>query len=161
MLEAGGDQRAHQERNAALTQAIGALSGQSVLFSQTVAQRLGMHPSDLECLGFLADQESVSAGRLSEVTGLTTGAVTRLIDRLERAGYVRRLADSTDRRRVLVEPIAERVQVISRQYLALQDAFEATFAAYTAEQLDLVLEFLRRTEAAMSAARYNPPHTTP
>jgi DNA-binding MarR family transcriptional regulator len=87
--------------------------------------------------------------------------VPRLIDRLERAGYVRRLADSTDRRRVLVEPVAEHMQVIGQQYLALQAAFEATFAAYTAEQLDLVLEFLRRTEAAMSAARYNQPHTTP
>src|SRR5579859_7952644 len=98
-----------QELNSALTQAIGALSGQSSLLSQSVALRLGMHPSDLECLAFLADHESVTAGRLAEVTGLTTGAVTRMIDRLEQAGYVRRLADSTDRRRVLVEPIAERM----------------------------------------------------
>jgi DNA-binding MarR family transcriptional regulator len=161
MLRAGADHDADRQRNGALIQEIGALSGQSVLFSQTVAQRLGMHPSDLDCLGFLADHESVTAGHLAEATGLTTGAVTRMIDRLERAGYVRRLADSTDRRRVLVEPVAEHMQVIGQQYLALQAAFEATFAAYTAEQLDLVLEFLRRTEAAMSAARYNQPHTTP
>lgn len=149
------------ELNAALTQAIGALAGQSVLFSQSVALRLGMHPSDLECLGFLADHDSVSAGRLAELSGLTTGAMTRMIDRLEQGGFVRRVADSADRRRVLVEPIAERMQVISDQYVALQQAFESLFSAYTNDQLGLVLKFLREAEAAMSAARYNQPHTTP
>jgi DNA-binding MarR family transcriptional regulator len=158
MLQPGEVDR---ELNAALTQAVGALSGQSVLFSQSVALRLGMSLSDLECLGFLADHDAVSAGRLAELTGLTTGAVTRMIDRLEQGGFVRRLADSADRRRVLVEPIAERMQVVSDQYIALQQAFESQFAAYTNDQLRMVLEFLRQAEAALSAARYNQRHTTP
>src|SRR5919109_4685045 len=86
---------------AALEREMRRMSGQSVLFSHAVAERVGMHPTDLECLGFLADEGPLPAGRLAELTGLTTGAVTRMVDRLERAGYVRREADPRDRRRVI------------------------------------------------------------
>jgi DNA-binding MarR family transcriptional regulator len=132
-----------------ITHAIGAVGGQSVLFSQAIADRLEIHPIDLECLGLLADHGSLTAGRLAELTGLTTGAVTRLIDRLERAGYVRRTADATDRRRVIVELIPERMQLVGPHYEALQLGFETLLSSYTIEQRALILDFLRRSEAAM------------
>src|SRR2546430_1487431 len=80
-----------------------------ILFHQAVADRLGLHISDLRCLNILLETGSVPAGEIGERTGLTTGAVTRMVDRLERAGYVRREPDPTDRRRVIVSPGAEQM----------------------------------------------------
>jgi DNA-binding MarR family transcriptional regulator len=134
-----------------ITQAIGAVGGQSVLYSQAIADRLEIHPIDLECLGLLADHGSLTAGRLAELTGLTTGAVTRLIDRLERAGYVRRNDDATDRRRVIVELIPERMQLVAPHYAAMRQSFENLLSSYTFDQRALILDFLRRSEASMRA----------
>ena len=66
---------------------------QGSLFGQTVAIRFGLSESDVEALELLIDTGAATAGRLSELMGLTTGAVTRVIDRLEQAGYVRRVPD--------------------------------------------------------------------
>src|ERR1043165_7694421 len=72
-------------------------SAQSILFSQAVADRLKLNSSDLECLDIVMLRGPVTAGELAQATGLTTGAITGLIDRLERAGYVRRARDAEDR----------------------------------------------------------------
>src|SRR5437870_4375562 len=81
------------------------VSGQSVVLSAIIAEKFGLAPSDLECLGFLQLEGPLTAGRLAELTGLTTGAVTRMIDRLEAGKYVRRRDDPADRRRVGVSRI--------------------------------------------------------
>ena len=75
------------------------MGAQSVLISKTVAGRFGLNTSDLECLDLIYLRGQASAGELARATGLTSGAVTALIDRLERAGYVERTDDPTDRRR--------------------------------------------------------------
>ena len=80
---------------------------QGSCFGQTVAIRFGLSESDIETLEALIDMGATTAGRLSELTGLTSGAVTRVIDRLEQAGYVRRVPDPADRRRVIVEVVPE------------------------------------------------------
>src|SRR5918997_2875361 len=80
------------------------LIAEVVLFNQAVADRLGMNPTDLQCLNMLLEAGPVAAGRLAEETGLTTGAVTGVIDRLERAGYAWRERDPKDKRRVAVHP---------------------------------------------------------
>ncbi|MEY2515964.1 MAG: hypothetical protein QOJ89_3322, partial [bacterium] len=88
-------------------------------------------------------EEPVSAGRLAEASGLTTAAVTAVIDRLEKAGYARRLSDPTDRRRVLVEltPLArERAEVIWGPF----QIFRVELEKLTIEQLAFLLEFHRR-----------------
>ena len=76
----------------------------SAMLNHAVAERLGLDPTAWECLTLLFEQGPVTAGRLAELTGLTTGAVTGLVDRLEGAGYVRRERDPKDRRRVIVTP---------------------------------------------------------
>lgn len=129
----------------ALDQAQRQVGGQSVLLGQAMAERLGMHPSDLEALGFLFDEGAVPAGRLAEVTGLTTGAVTRMIDRLERAGYVRREPDPRDRRRVIVRLVPERVQPVIAYYDPITQAAHHLYARYTDEELSLILDFLHRS----------------
>lgn len=124
------------------------MTSQSVLFSHAVAERLGMHPTDLETLGFLYDEGPVPAGRLAELTGLTTGAVTRMIDRLERAGYVRREPDPHDRRRVIVRPLSEQRSKLGPLFEGMRRAMEELCARYSDEQLALILDFVSRADAA-------------
>src|ERR1700690_1870645 len=92
------------------------LTGQGILFSQSVADRLGLAVTDAEALEQLATLGRATAGQIAELTGLTTGAATRMIDRLEQSGFVRRAADPADRRRGIVEPILDRVRDVETQY---------------------------------------------
>src|SRR2546425_11270338 len=81
---------------------------QGSFLGQTVAIRFGLSESDIETLEQLIDMGATTAGKLSEITGLTSGAVTRVIDRLEQAGFVRRVPDPADRRRGIVEGVPEK-----------------------------------------------------
>ncbi len=81
------------------------MSTETIMFHQGVADVLGLHITDHKCNDLISRFGAMPAGRLGELTGLTTGAVTGIIDRLEEAGYVRRTDDPKDRRRTIVEPI--------------------------------------------------------
>src|ERR1700758_3833969 len=96
-------------------------SAQGVLFGQAVANVAGISGSDLECLDFLNLEGRVTAGRLAEVTGLTTGAITGVVGRLGKAGLVRRERDEADRRKVFIVTVAENVARIGRFYVPMQE----------------------------------------
>ncbi|HEX6030384.1 MAG TPA: MarR family transcriptional regulator [Tepidiformaceae bacterium] len=132
-----------------LFRAIMRATGQSILFSDAIAEKVGINSTDLECLGFLFDEGSATAGRLAEVTGLTTGAATRMVDRLEKAGYVRRIADPADRRRVIVEPIPERMATLQPYYGSLMSAVTTALESYSDDQLELIVGFFQMTEGLM------------
>src|SRR5688572_25396763 len=91
------------------------VSAQSVLLNDTVAKLVGANPTDLECLDLLGLGGPTTAGKLAAHTGLTTGATTAVIDRLERAGFARRLRSMEDRRSVLVEALPERLRQRSEE----------------------------------------------
>src|SRR3954470_13835237 len=76
---------------------------QDSAFDNLAAERLGVNRTDLHCLNAIENAGGLTAGELAAETGLTSGAVTGVIDRLERAGFARRVADPDDRRRVKVE----------------------------------------------------------
>ncbi len=80
-----------------------------VLHSNEVARQVGLGPSDSQFLGLLRLDGPLTPGRLAELTGLTTGTVTGVLDRLERGGFVRRERDAADRRKVVVTPVPEGV----------------------------------------------------
>jgi DNA-binding MarR family transcriptional regulator len=112
------------------------------LMDDAACRALRINRTDGRCLDVIDREAPVSAGRLAQASGLTTAAVTAVIDRLEKAGYARRLADPTDRRRVLVEPTAlarERGAVIWGPFLALRNVLER----YTVEELELLRDFAR------------------
>src|ERR1700737_4646543 len=90
-----------------LEHAVRRSSAQGVIFGQTVAHRASISSSDLECLDFLNLEGRVTAGRLAEVTGLTAGAITGVVDRLEKAGLVRRERDENDRRQGYILAVPE------------------------------------------------------
>jgi DNA-binding MarR family transcriptional regulator len=104
---------------------------------------LGINRTDGRCLDIIDREGPVAAGRLAQASGLTTAAVTAVIDRLERAGYARRTADPKDRRRVLVELtplLRERSEVIWGPHQQFVDAL----GALTVGQLELMLDFQRK-----------------
>src|SRR5947207_3480534 len=115
-----------------------------ILFHQAVADRLGLHVSDLRCLNVLMEAGSAPAGEIGERTGLTTGAVTRMVDRLERAGYVRRQPDPADRRRGIVSPVADQMARIAPMYTGMAQAWATAMGDYDDEQLTVILALFER-----------------
>src|SRR6476660_1257474 len=133
---------------------------QGSIFGQTIAIRLGLSESDIDALELLIDTGAATAGRLAEVLGMTSGAVTRVIDRLEQAGYVRRTTDPADRRRVVVEVVPERAASLDALLGSLERASEEEVGRYTTEQLALINDFLSRmadlTQAEAARLRTSP-----
>jgi DNA-binding MarR family transcriptional regulator len=125
-----------------LEHAVRRSSALGVIFGQTVANRAGISSSDLECLDFLNLEGRVTAGRLAEVTGLTTGAITGVVDRLEKAGFVRRERDDRDRRKVFIAIVPENVAAIGRFYQPLQRAVTRDWETYSDAELRLLLRFM-------------------
>lgn len=124
-----------------LEEAMRRSSAQGVMFGQAVANVAGISNSDLECMDILYLEGRVTAGRLAEVTGLTTGAITGVVDRLEKAGYVRRERDASDRRKVFISVVPEKAAEIGKFYVPMQQAMEKVWSGYTDDELRLLLRF--------------------
>lgn len=144
-------QATSEERRAALLAEGARVGGLSVLFSQAVADRAGINPTDLESLDVLRRHGPMTAGRLAELTGLSTGgAITALIDRLERRGYVCRERDTEDRRRVIVRVLPERTdRELAPLYASLEVATRDLVARYSDEEIAIILDFMTRTSELM------------
>jgi|SRR5215211_7293815 len=112
-------------------------------YDELVASRLGINRSDLRCLDLLHEAGTMTAGQLAAGSGLTTGATTRMLDRLERIDYVRRRADDADRRRVLVELTPRAHKVAAELYGSFEDA-AGGLSRYRPDQLALLRDFLNR-----------------
>ncbi len=116
------------------------------LFNQAVADHLNLHPTDLQCVNLLSLEDGpVTIGRIGELTGLTTGSATRLVDRLEKAGYVVRERDAADRRRVLVAVVPEKMAEFGRMWDRLGGGWFALFDGLEEEELALIIGHMRRT----------------
>ena len=112
-------------------------------WDEAVGHAIGINRTDQRCLDIISQESGMTAGRLAELAGLTTGAVTTVLDRLERAGFARRARDESDRRRVRVE-LTEKAHVeIWRYYEPLARMSEQLYERYSDAQLELLLDFLR------------------
>ncbi len=105
------DSQKRSELLAAMGHDFRQLSTVTILFHQAIADRLGMHLTDHKC-GDSSTLRPPRSGDLAQRTGLTTGAITGVIDRLEKAGFVRRGKDPGDRRLVIIEPFAEKIEKV-------------------------------------------------
>jgi DNA-binding MarR family transcriptional regulator len=137
----------NNERRAKLLSALGGEFRQfataTVLFHQAVADRLGMHVTDHRCLDILLGTGPITAGELAQRTGLTTGAITGVIDRLEKAVFVRRIKDPDDRRRVVIEPFPEKIErEIAPVFKAIAPAMAELCAHYGDRELEVIREFI-------------------
>jgi DNA-binding MarR family transcriptional regulator len=123
-----------------------ALHARAMLFSEAVAERLGLNPTDLKCLNLALSEDPVTPGRLAELSGLTTGAITGVLDRLERAGIARREVDPSDRRRVIVRLLPGRRAEIAAIYRPFDDAIAEVLAAYTVGERGAIDQFLAQAQ---------------
>jgi DNA-binding MarR family transcriptional regulator len=119
-------------------------SAAGVLHGQTIARRVGVNSTDLECLDLILMSGPSTAGEIARHTGLTSGAVTGLIDRLERLGLVERTADPADRRKVLVRVREDKIGPIAALYAPLEKAMQALLAGYSKEELKVLIDFSER-----------------
>ena len=115
-------------------------------FDSLAAARLGVSETDLRCLNIIENHGALSAGELATEAGLTAGAVTGVIDRLETAGYARRVADPSDRRRVGVEVTSAFYRAAERIWGPMAADWHSTLARrFTTEELERITTFLRAT----------------
>ena len=136
----------------------------TVLFHHAMAERLGLGPSDHKCLDLLLQHEHMTGSRLAAMTGLTTGAITGVVNRLEQAGFVRRAKDPGDRRRVIIEPDRKRMgRVIGPLFESMARAAAELCTHYTTEELAVIRDFTVRARrhnstpsiSGMSQSRIN------
>jgi len=119
-------------------------SDATVLFHASVASLLDLHPTDYKVLGILERSGPLGAGEIAQRSGLANASVTNLIDRLAQKGFVRRVADPTDRRRVMVEAIAERLAHARTLFASTRRSLAQLFDRYSDDDLSVIADFLRR-----------------
>jgi DNA-binding MarR family transcriptional regulator len=130
----------------ALITAFRASGNQDSAFDNLAAERLGVSRTDLHCLNAIENGGGLTAGQLAAAAGLTSGAVTGVVDRLERAGFARRVPDPDDRRRVKVEVTPRFYERARRIWGPLKEDWEASLAdRFTAAELTRITEFLQLT----------------
>jgi DNA-binding MarR family transcriptional regulator len=115
----------------------------TVLHTNAIADKIGLSATEFEAVDIISNHQPVSAGQLATFCGLTTGAITGLVDRLERGGFVKRKSDPQDRRRVLVEqvPTPEIEHKVRALYKPISDTYNSLVEKYSVEQLEFLLEY--------------------
>lgn len=121
----------------------------SSLFGQTVAEKLGLHPTDMQFLNLLDLLGPMTPGALAQRSGLSPGGVTTVVDRLVKAGYVERMAKPGDRRSLLVSIRRARQKRVTTNFESARKQFERAIQGFTDEELAMVLRFF----AAVNAPR--------
>ncbi|MEU6747075.1 MarR family transcriptional regulator [Spirillospora sp. NPDC046719] len=122
----------------------------TVLLHHATASKAGMNVTDAQCVNALTLDGPQTPGRLAELMGITTGgAITAVIDRLEKAGYVKRTRDPDDRRRVIVELVPENVARFGEYFEPIARVFRERLASYSDEQIAVLLDWISANNAAM------------
>jgi DNA-binding MarR family transcriptional regulator len=133
-----------------LAQELGQLKGLSASFVRAAAARMGVTVTDMQVIESLTSSGPMTAGQLADLTGLTTGAITGMLNRLEEAGLVRRERDPEDGRRVIVRinPDTDQIRGIGPSFDSIGKALEEQISRYNDEQIAFLVEFLKRSNAA-------------
>jgi DNA-binding MarR family transcriptional regulator len=118
----------------------------SLQLHETIAKKAGFSGTDHKYLGFLLQKGKLTAGELAELTGLTTGAVTGLIDRFEKKGLVKRKPDSVDRRKIFIEPDSSKITALFNPfYQEFQDDTDQLFASFSDKEKATLESYLTKT----------------
>jgi DNA-binding MarR family transcriptional regulator len=119
-------------------------SALTVMFHTKVAEQMGLSATDEKCLDLAMRADGpLTAGRLAELSGLSTGAVTGVIDRLEHAGFVRRVRDPHDRRKVLVEVTSHDLTKFAHLFDAAQQSLVEVLSLFDADELQVIERYLQ------------------
>ena len=123
------------------------MSTQTVFLHQAIAQSVGLNATDTKCIDLIlrGPEGAMTAGGLSQMTGLTTGAITHILDRLEKRNFVVRTRDTRDRRKVFVRVRPETLAPLVPKYEAIGRAYMALVEQYSDKDLQLICDYLERT----------------
>jgi DNA-binding MarR family transcriptional regulator len=138
-----------QSRKPALGDRLGDLVRESQrgtdITDDLLCQLLGINRSDARCLDILDQRGRMTAGALAHESGLSTGAITAVIDHLEKAGYAKRVPDPSDRRRVMVE-LTDKARQAGYELMAepMMVAGETLIERYSERDLELMIDFMER-----------------
>ncbi len=130
-----------------LPQAFRMLSTQAIMLHQAVADMLNLNITDYKCMDLIARLGPMTAGKLAEQSGLTTGAITGVVDRLEKAGYAKRTDNPKDRRSVIIELTWDKKnkKAYEKIFLPLEYKIEKQASTYTSKELSLFIELIHKT----------------
>ena len=146
--------------NDVVSQVRGALQRQlvnAILGNERVARQHGLLVTDLQTLHLLVLREDVRTPRqISEVTGMPTSTVTKLVDRLEAAGYLRRTIDANDRRKTLLELVPEKITALQVLYGRTDDEFDALTQTFDRRELETIIRFLESVSAFYQLGNFDP-----
>jgi DNA-binding MarR family transcriptional regulator len=137
--------RTRQQRDEIVEQLVRRHSTAAVLFHHATAERLGLGPTDHKCLDLLRERGPMTGSQLAAITGLTTGAITGVVGRLERAGYLHRAADSHDGRKQILVAAVERMQDLHDVFAPIRQDLAALLERFDERQLAAIAEFLLHT----------------
>lgn len=134
----------HSELLDSLEEQTRELSTRTVIFHHLIGERLGLNPTDHKCLDvMIRNRTQMTASQIAEETGLSTGAITGVVDRLEKAGYVRRKRDQNDRRLVFINVLVDKAMVkISPIFDPIKQASRSLYSKYNDDELALILDFI-------------------
>jgi DNA-binding MarR family transcriptional regulator len=117
----------------------------SIQMHEAIARKAGFSGTDHKYLGFFLQKGKLTAGEMAELTGLTTGSVTALIDRFEKKGLVKRQADSVDRRKVFIVPDSDKIiNLISPFYQSFQHETERLIASFSHKDREVIESYLTK-----------------
>lgn len=127
------------------------MSTRTVLFHHWISERLKLNTIDHKCLDIIVRAEApINGVQLAKLTGLSSGAVTGVIDRLEKRGYVIRDRDIKDRRLVFIRPVEQKIEEdISPIFSAVQETFVKFYSSFTDDELRLILNYTTRCTQVM------------
>lgn len=145
LLENDKNKMSHSELLEALENQSRELSTRTVIFHHFIGEILGLNPTDHKCLDVIIRTTSpMTASKLAEETGLSTGAITGVIDRLEKAGYVSRKRDLNDRRLIYVDPLLDNAMTkMNPIFNPIKQSSRKIYSKYTDHELNLILDFIR------------------
>lgn len=131
----------------------------SIRMHETVGRKTGLSDTDHKYLGFLLQKGAMTAGELARLTGLTTGAVTGLVDRLEKKKLLKRQPDKTDRRKTIIVPDDNKIRALLQPlYQDFQDDTDQLFASFSAAELKILEQYFSKALDIMhhKIAQLNP-----
>jgi len=133
---------------ALLTREVRKFIAGTILFNESVAASVGLNATDLQFLNLLELGLASTPGELARWSGLTSGGVTVVLDRLERAGFIQREPNPADRRSVLIRTVPARARKLQSRYRTKGELLVSTLAVYSEDELRLILDFFTRTNDA-------------
>ncbi|GGK52196.1 MarR family transcriptional regulator [Planomonospora parontospora subsp. parontospora] len=137
----------------------------TTLFQHAVADQLGLPVNDLHCLNLVSSGRAVTPTQLAERMGMTTGAVTKMLDRMQEQRLIRREPDPRDRRRVIISQLPDRLAELAELYRPMAAFLQERLAASTTDQLRFIVEFAAAAgnvalDQAALLRRNGKPHAT-